>query len=53
MCMLKFPDDQVTSGKNRAKGRCLLRVVYPQLNSFLMQTLSFAPINLHRCWPRE
>ena len=23
------------------------------LNSFLMQTLSFVPINLHRCWPRE
>ena len=20
---------------------------------FLMQTLSFVPINLHRCWPRE
>ena len=24
-----------------------------ELNSFLMQTLSFFPINLHRCWPRE
>ena len=24
-----------------------------ELNSFLMQTLSFDPINLHRCWPRE
>ena len=24
-----------------------------ELNSFLMQTLSFVPINLHRCWPRE
>ena len=23
------------------------------LNSFLMQTISFVPINLHRCWPRE
>ena len=22
-------------------------------NSFLMQTLPFVPINLHRCWPRE
>ena len=24
-----------------------------ELNSFLTQTLSFAPINLHICWPRE
>ena len=24
-----------------------------ELNSFLMQTLSFVSINLHRCWPRE
>ena len=24
-----------------------------ELNSFLMQTLSFVPINLHICWPRE
>ena len=24
-----------------------------ELNSFLMQMLSFVPINLHRCWPRE
>ena len=24
-----------------------------ELNSFVMQTLSFVPINLHRCWPRE
>ena len=24
-----------------------------ELNSFLMQTLSFIPKNLHRCWPRE
>ena len=24
-----------------------------EFNSFLMQTLSFVPINLHRCWPRE
>ena len=24
-----------------------------EMNSFLMQTLSFVPINLHRCWPRE
>ena len=23
------------------------------LNSFLMQTLSFVPLNLHRWWPRE
>ena len=24
-----------------------------EMNCFLMQTLSFVPINLHRCWPRE
>ena len=24
-----------------------------ELSSFLMQTLSFVSINLHRCWPRE
>ena len=24
-----------------------------ELNSFLIQTLSFVPINLHRSWPRE
>ena len=24
-----------------------------ELNSFLMQTLSFVPNNLHRCWPLE
>ena len=24
-----------------------------ELNSFLMQTLSFVPIDLHRCWPCE
>ena len=24
-----------------------------ELNSFLMQMLSFVPINLHKCWPRE
>ena len=24
-----------------------------EMNSFLIQTLFFVPINLHRCWPRE
>ena len=28
-------------------------LVSQELNYFLMQTLSFVPINLHRCWPRE
>ena len=31
---------------------CLKPVLW-ELSSFLMQTLSFVPINLHRCWPRE
>ena len=29
------------------------KVVLWELNSFVMQTLSFVPINLHRCWSRE
>ena len=29
------------------------KTVLWELNSFLMQTLSFVSINLHRCWPRE
>jgi len=29
------------------------KLILWELNSFLMQTLSFVPINLHRCWPRE
>ena len=29
------------------------RTILWELNSFLMQRLSFVPINLHRCWPRE
>ena len=43
MYVLEFPDDRVTSEKNRAKERCLVLVVYPELNCFLMKTLSFAP----------
>ena len=31
---------------------CPKRVLW-ELNSFLMQTLSFVPINLHILWPRE
>ena len=27
--------------------------ILTELNSFLMKTLSFVPINLHRRWPRE
>ena len=29
------------------------KLILWELNSFLMQTLSFVPINLHRCWTRE
>ena len=32
---------------------CCPKPIHWGLNSFLMQTLSFVPINLHRCWPRE
>ena len=30
-----------------------LKPILQELNSFLLQTLSFVPINLHRYWPRE
>ena len=29
------------------------KLILWELYSFLMQMLSFVPINLHRCWPRE
>ena len=29
------------------------KLILWELNSFLTQTLSFVPINLHRCWPHE
>ena len=29
------------------------KLILWELNSFLKQTISFVPINLHRCWPRE
>ena len=32
---------------------CCPKSILWELNSFLMQTLSFASLNLHRCWPRE
>ena len=32
--------------------RCPKQVLW-ELNSFVMQMLSFVLINLHRCWPRE
>ena len=31
---------------------CAKPVVW-ELSSFVLQTLSFVPITLHRCWPRE
>ena len=34
-------------------GKIKLWIILWELNSFLMQTLSFVPINLYRCWPRE
>ena len=29
------------------------KTILGKLNSFHTQTLSFVPLNLHRCWPRE
>ena len=29
------------------------KLILWELNSFLTQTHSFVPMNLHRCWPRE
>ena len=39
-------------GGRQGMGWCPKPVLW-ELNSFLMQTLSFVPINLHRCWPRK
>ena len=52
MYVLEFPDDRVASEKNRAKERCLVLVVYPGLNCFLMNAF-FCSKHLHRCWPHE
>ena len=35
------------------KGAAMPKPGLRELNSFLMQTQSFVPINLHICWPRE
>ena len=32
---------------------CCPKLILWELNSFIIQTLSFVPINLHRWWPRE
>ena len=32
--------------------RCPKTILW-ELNSFLLRTLPFVPINLHRCWPRD
>ena len=37
---------------NRRPCWCPKQILW-EVNSFLMQTLSFVPINLHRYWPRE
>ena len=42
----------VSQNNETAAMLCPKPIVW-ELNSFLMQTLSFVPINLHRCWPRE
>ena len=39
--------------QNNEAAAMLVSQTTPVLNSFLMQTLSFVPINLHGCWPRE
>ena len=40
--------------KTMKRRPCLCpKPVLRELNSFLMQRISFVPINLHRCWPRE
>ena len=47
-----FSHDVTTVTMKRRPCLCPKPVLW-ELNSFLMQTLSFVPINLHRCWPRE
>ena len=38
---------------NETAAMLVSQPIFWELNSFLIQTLSFLPINLHRCWPRE
>ena len=40
--------------KTMKRGPCWCpKPILWELNTFLMQTLSFVSINLHRCWPHE
>ena len=43
----------LVSQNNEMAAMLVSQPILWELNSFLMQTLSFVPINLHRCWPRE
>ena len=44
---------QWPSQNNKTAAMFGSKQILRELNSFLMQTLSFVPINLHRYWPRE
>ena len=43
----------LVSQNNETAAMLVSQTVLRELNSFLMQTLSFVSINLHRYWPRE
>ena len=43
----------LVSQNNETAAMLVSQPVLWELNSFLMQTLSFVTTNLHRCWPRE
>ena len=38
---------------NETAAMLVFQSVLWEFTSLLMQTLSFVPLNLHRCWPRE
>ena len=50
---LGFPPYWVFSHEFTAESAPVPNQTSGELNSFLTQTISFVPINLHRCWPRE
>ena len=39
--------------KHKMATRLVFQTILCELVSFLMRTISFVPIDLHRCWPRE
>ena len=43
----------LVSQNNETAAMLVSQTNFWESNSLLLQTLSFVPTNLHRCWPRE